>query len=49
MDAIKNPFPPGAGSPPPEMVGHAGILEQSRMRLDRIQAWRDDDGELSGF
>jgi hypothetical protein len=24
MDAIKNPFSPGAGSPPPELVGRAG-------------------------
>jgi hypothetical protein len=28
MDAIKNPFSPGAGSPPPELVGREGILAQ---------------------
>jgi hypothetical protein len=27
MDPIKNPFSPGAGSPPPELVGRDPILE----------------------
>ena len=31
MDPIKNPFSPGAGSPPPELVGREGILEQARI------------------
>ena len=31
MDAIKNPFSPGAGSPPPELVGREGVLEQARI------------------
>ena len=37
MDAIKNPFCPGAGSPPPELVGREGILEQARVLLGRIK------------
>ena len=37
MDAIKNPFSPGAGSPPPELVGREGILEQARVLLGRIK------------
>ena len=40
MDPIQNPFSPGAGSPPPELVGRAGILEQARILLGRIQAKR---------
>ena len=37
MDTIKNPFSPGAGSPPPELVGHEGILEQARVLLGRVK------------
>jgi len=37
MDPIKNPFTPGAGSPPPELVGRGGILEQTRILLGRVQ------------
>lgn len=35
MDPIKNPFSPGAGSPPPELAGRAPILEQARILLGR--------------
>jgi len=36
MDPIKNPFSPGAGSPPPELVGRSPILEQARILLGRV-------------
>ena len=36
MDPIKNPFSPGAGSPPPELAGRAPILEQARILLGRV-------------
>jgi hypothetical protein len=36
MDAIKNPFSPGAGSPPPELVGRESILESARILFGRI-------------
>lgn len=36
MDPIKNPFSPGAGSPPPELAGRGPILEQARILLGRI-------------
>ncbi len=42
MDAIKNPFSPGAGSPPPELVGRDPILEQSRILLGRVKAKRPE-------
>ena len=35
MDEIKNPFSPGAGSPPPELVGRSGILRQTEILLER--------------
>lgn len=36
MDPVKNPFSPGAGSPPPELAGRAPILEQARVLLGRV-------------
>ena len=38
MDSIKNPFAPGAGSPPPELVGRDPILDQARILLGRVRA-----------
>jgi len=35
MDPIRNPFSPGAGSPPPQLAGRAAILEQARILLGR--------------
>lgn len=35
MDAIKNPFTPGAGCPPHELVGRDGVLEDARILLGR--------------
>jgi hypothetical protein len=46
MDAIKNPFSPGAGSPPPELVGRSGILEQARILLGRIKEKRPEKSIL---
>lgn len=37
MDPIKNPFSPGAGSPPPEMAGRDATLEQTRILLGRVR------------
>jgi hypothetical protein len=36
MNPIKNPFSPGAGSPPPELAGRAPVLEQARILLGRV-------------
>ena len=46
MDAIKNPFSPGAGSPPPELVGREAILEQARVLLGRIKAKKSEKSIL---
>lgn len=40
MDPLENPFSPGAGSPPPELVGRDAILEQARIALHRLRAGR---------
>jgi hypothetical protein len=46
MDPIKNPFSPGAGSPPPELVGREGILEEARILLGRIKERRPEKSIL---
>ena len=46
MDPIKNPYSPGAGSPPPELVGRDPILEQARVLLGRIKQKRPEKSML---
>ncbi|MEX2490522.1 MAG: ATP-binding protein [Nitrospirales bacterium] len=46
MDPIKNPFSPGAGSPPPELVGRDSILEQARILLGRVRQKRPEKSLL---
>jgi hypothetical protein len=46
MDPIKNPFSPGAGSPPPELVGRDPVLEQARILLGRIKQGRSEKSLL---
>lgn len=46
MDAIKNPFSPGAGSPPSALVGREGVLEQARILLGRIKEGRPEKSIL---
>ena len=46
MDAIQNPFSPGAGAPPPELVGRDGIMEQARILLGRIRLKRAEKSML---
>lgn len=46
MDPIKNPFSPGAGSPPPELVGRDPIREQARVLLGRIKQKRSEKSML---
>ncbi len=37
MDAIKNPFVPGAGTPPPELAGRETLLQQAQIALARVK------------
>jgi len=46
MDPIKNPFSPGAGAPPPELVGRDPILEQARVLLGRVKQGRAEKSML---
>ena len=46
MDPIKNPFSPGAGSPPPELVGRDPILAEARILLARVKQKRSEKSML---
>lgn len=46
MDPITNPFSPGAGSPPPELVGRDPLLEQARILLGRTKQKRPEKSLL---
>lgn len=40
MDPVRNPFAPGAGTPPPELAGRQGILSRAETTLLRISQKR---------
>lgn len=46
MDPIRNPFSPGAGAPPPELVGRDPILDQARILLGRVRQKRPEQSLL---
>ena len=46
MDPIRNPFSPGAGAPPPELVGRDDVLDQARILLGRIKQRRAEKSIL---
>ena len=46
MDPIKNPVAPGAGSPPPELVGRDPILAQARVLLGRVKQRKSEKSIL---
>lgn len=44
MNPVINPFSPGAGAPPPELVGRENILEEAKILLGRIRLRRSVQG-----
>jgi AAA ATPase-like protein len=40
MDQVRNPFAPGAGTPPPELAGRDELLKEIRIALARIRIGR---------
>lgn len=46
MDPIRNPFSPGAGSPPPELVGRDPVLRQADTLLGRVKLGRPEKSLL---
>lgn len=37
MDPVRNPFAPGAGTPPPELAGRDELLETVRVAIERVR------------
>jgi len=46
LDPISNPYSPGAGAPPPELVGRDPILKQAEILLGRIKAGKPEKSLL---
>jgi type II secretory pathway predicted ATPase ExeA len=46
MNPLHNPFSPGAGSPPPELVGRDAILEKAKISLARVKNRRPEKSFL---
>lgn len=42
MDRAKNPFSPGAGTPPPELAGRSDILKDAMIALERVKMGRSE-------
>jgi hypothetical protein len=40
MDPVRNPYAPGAGTPPPELAGRDELREQVRVAIERVRAAR---------
>ena len=40
MDPVRNPYAPGAGTPPPELAGRDELRETVRIALERVRAGR---------
>lgn len=46
MDPVKNPYAPGAGTPPPELAGRGDLRETVRVALERVRAGRSSKSIL---
>ena len=46
MKVMENPFSPGAGAPPPELVGREDVLEQARILFGRVKLGRSEKSML---
>lgn len=46
MNIVLNPFSPGAGTPPPALVGREELLEKARVAVERVRALRSEKSLL---
>ncbi|MBF0249618.1 MAG: ATP-binding protein [Alphaproteobacteria bacterium] len=46
MDPVRNPFAPGAGSPPPELAGRSKIIDDANIALQRILIGRHSQSQM---
>ena len=40
MDVVRNPYAPGAGTPPPELAGRADLIQEGTIAIQRMAAGR---------
>lgn len=46
MDPLRNPFAPGAGAPPPALVGRDEIIRAAEVALHRIRSGRPEKSQM---
>jgi len=46
MDEIRNPFSPGAGTPPPELAGRGALIDRIKLLLARVREGRPEKSAL---
>ena len=46
MDPVRNPYTPGAGTPPPELAGRDDLLRQVQITLERVRLGRPSKSVL---
>lgn len=46
MNPIQNPFSPGAGSPPPELVGRTEVIDEAKILLGRVKLHKSEKSML---
>lgn len=46
MDPVRNPFAPGAGSPPPELAGRDSIVSDAEVALQRVRSGKHDKSQI---
>lgn len=46
MDPIRNPYAPGAGTPPPELAGRADIIDAARIAMLRTASGRPTQSQI---
>ncbi len=46
MDQVRNPFSPGAGAQPPELVGRSEVIDRARVLIERVRNGRPEKSIL---
>lgn len=46
MDPVRNPYAPGAGSPPPELAGRKDVIENAKVSLRRLSINRPSQSPI---
>lgn len=46
MDPVRNPYAPGAGSPPPELAGRKDVIENAQIALRRLAIGRPSQSPI---